>query len=191
AAASNPAAPSAPQQPTSAAAGIVQEVVEARSIGLVLCGCAGSGQEEQQQQPEATGGEDGAVAAGTNPLFGGTRSAHGKGPSVASVGGFRNSLGAGGRSGPLSLMTRSWHGKSRHHTRWSYRSAREAAANSGGSDRPGSTSRHSGLASVVEEMINNALRHIVGDVATVLLASDPAPAVLAVRASMPIMSATV
>lgn len=181
---------------TAAAVSIVQEVASSRSIELVLCGCAGSGHMpavppagQQQQQREADGAGVGSgppPRAGNNangnrnvPLSGASSSVHGKWPSIM-----------GSRHGPssLSLITRSWHGKSRHHARGSHR-AREAAAASGRYTADGgSNSRHGGLASAVKGVINNALWDIVGDVAAGLVRSEPATAVLAVRASIPVMS---
>lgn len=173
----------------SAAPSIVQQVATAQSIGLVLCGCAGSGQPPlatapgQQQGGGGVAGAGGAGAGtGSNDLpLAGTRSVHAKWPSL------------GSRHGPGSLMTRSWHGKSRHHARGSHR-AREAAAATNarfGGSRPGSHSRQSGMASAVKGVINSALWDIIGDVAAGLVRSEPAPAVLAVRSSMSVTSATV
>lgn len=179
----------------------MQEVASARSIGLVLCGCAGSGHlaavspAGQQQREAVGGGGGGGVGSGPPrtgnngnrkhdvPLSGASSSAHGKWPSIIGGG------GGGSRHGPssLSLMTRSWHGKSRHHARGSHR-AREAAAAANGR-YAGSRSRQSGLASAVEGVINNALWGIVGDVAAGLVRLEQPPAVLAVRASVPVVSA--
>lgn len=177
---------------TSAAATIVRQVASAQAFGLVVCGCAGPGplatSPGRQQRGVGVGAATETVnGSGSNDVpLSGTRSVHGKWPS----------LGIGSRHGPssLSLMTRSWHGKSRHHARGSHR-AREAAAaaNGGGGGRfaDGSRPRQSGLASAVNMVINNALWDLVGDVAAGLLRSEPAPAVLAVRASKSALSATV
>ncbi|CAN0374897.1 unnamed protein product [Pylaiella littoralis] len=206
--ASSPSPRTSPSS-TSAAASIVLEVVRGRSTGLVLCGCAGSGQlaaavspagqqQQQQQQQREPGGSGGGGGGGSGPpprattngngnrnvpLSGASMSVHGKWPSIA----------AGSRLGPgsRSVTTRSWHGKSRHHARGSHR-AREAAAaangrfaaDAGGPNNP----RHGGLASAVQGVINDALWDIVGDVAAGLVRSEPATAVLAVRASVRVVA---
>ncbi|CAM9695138.1 unnamed protein product [Ectocarpus sp. 4 AP-2014] len=189
------AMPSSSSTVKSAAPSIIQQVVTAQAIGLVLCGCAGSGQPPLTTAPgQQQGGGGGAAGGGAGSGAGssavplaGTRSVHGKWLSL------------GSRHEPGSLMTRSWHGKSRHHARGSHL-AREAAAAAAaaaasnarlGGSRPESQSRQSGLASAVQGVINSALWDIVGDVAAGLVRSEPAPAVLAVRSSVQVTSATV
>ena len=193
---------SAPLSQASAVANIVRQVAGAQAFGLVLCGAAGSGPPAvgssspggglQQRGgggdgPAGTGGSGGRIGSHDVPLAG-TRSVHGvKWPSIIG-GGSRH----GNRPSSLSLMTRSWHGKSRHHARGSHR-AKEAAAVDRGrfADGGGARPRQSGLASAVNMVINNALWDLVGDVAAGLLRSEPVPAVLAVRASKSTLSATV
>eukprot|EP00752_Nemacystus_decipiens_P004580 g4180.t1 len=196
-------------QVASAAANIVRQVAGAQAFGLVLCGTAGTGPlaassswpSVAPQQRGAgvgdaggpgTGIDGGGSRIGNNDVpLAGTRSVHGFWPSIIG-GGSRH----GNRPSSLSLMTRSWHGKSRHHARGSHR-AREAAATAAAADGgrfaagAGARPRQSGLASAVNMMINHALWGLVGDVAAGLLRSEPAPAVLAVRASKPALSATV
>lgn len=188
---------------TSAAAAIVRQVASTQVFGLVLCGCAGSGTPAASpgHRQRGDGDGDGAGAGpgtgtgngggGNDVPLSGTRSVHGKWPSL----GVPSIIGS--RHGPssLSLMTRSWHGKSRHHARGGHR-AREAAAAStsrfgSGRSADGSHPRQGGLVSAVNMVINNALWELVGDVAAGLLRSEPAPAVLAVRASKPALSATI
>jgi len=172
--------------PTSAAATIVQQVAAAHAVGLVLCGCAGSGGlGATATSPGQQEGEGGSGIRHNVPLSG-TRSVHGKWPTLNMP-----SIIGSSRHGPssLSLMTRSWHGKSRHHARGSHRARQAAAAAAANGGAP--VARQSGLATAVSMVINAALWDIVGDVAASLVRMDQAPAVLAIRASKPTMSATV
>lgn len=184
----------APPSQASVAANIVRQVAGAQAFGLVLCGCTGSGglaTTSPARNERGAGAEPGTAGGSTGEPLTGTRSVHGKWPSM--IGGSRH----GQRPRSLSLMTRSWHGKSRHHARGSHRAREAATAHSdrfvggGGGDDGGSRPRQSGLASAVNMVINHALWDLVGDVAANLLRSEPAPAVLAVRASKSAMSATV
>lgn len=171
---------------TSAAATIVRQVVAAQSTGLVLCGCAGSGQPPMMAavarggRGNGGGGVPGAPRARFAAPLSGANSVHGKWPSLSRS-----------RHGPMSLgiMARSWHGKSRHHGGGgrSHMSSRHAA---GGGGHPAAaqgmgvrpSSLRGGLESAIDGVINDALEYLVGDVAGALLACDQAPAVLAVRA---------
>lgn len=151
---------------------IVQQVATSQCPGLVLCGCAGSG---QVVVGSGTGERGGRPA---QPVVG-AYSMHGKWPSIARA--------KYGGQNSVSPMTRSWHGKSRHHARGQMRQ------NAAGRGMPSAQliSRAGGLASAVDVVITNALEDLVGDVAGKLVGSDGAPAVLAVRASQPVKSTNI
>lgn len=197
---SSPASVRAP----SAAATIVQQVAAAQFTGLVICGCAGSGQPAMSAAlsapgQRANGGVGGGSAGrGASPApLSGANSVHGKWPSLGPLGRSRHGPSS------LSLMTRSWHGKSWHYGR-SHHSREAAAARAAGRAGDGGgggagghpaslrpSSLRGGLASAVDGVIQNALEDLVGDVVGGLVRSERAPAVLAVRASVSVRSATV
>lgn len=171
--------PTDPRDATSAAATIVRQVVAAQSTGLVLCGCAGSGQPPMVATARgANGGDGGAPRARFAAPLSGANSVHGKWPSLSRS-----------RHGPtsLSVMTRSWHGKSRHYGGRSHASSRQVAGGGGHPAAQGMgarpASQRGGLASAIDGVVSDALAYLVGDVAGALVRSDQAPAVLAVRAS--------
>lgn len=174
--------PTTKDSSSTTASGIVQEVAAARSTGLVICGCAGSGQLPLSDMPTAPAeGMDRLGALGGNVPLAGTSSVHGKWPS----------LGPLSRSKHTStLSTRSWHGKSRQLGR-SLHSSRHGAGGARVSGVRGGARGGSGLASAVDRVIHGALLDIVGDIAGGLARSEREPAVLAVRASIPAKSATV
>lgn len=153
----------------SAVVNTVQEVAASQASGLVLCGCAGSGRSPPSNDEEGGEGKVGAgvAAAGAQARRSGTSSVHGTLSALSQLGRSRH--------GPASLgvMTRTWHGKSRHRTRHHSQSMAGGAGNARGGS----------FVVMVQEMIHDALQDIVGDVAGELVRSDRAPAVLAVRAS--------
>ena len=180
------------------AASILQEVVVTQSSGLVLCGCAGSGQayamalaaaaRDGEAGDSATNGVDGDAGAAAGPRssagdaamqapLSGANSVHGRWPALGTLGRSRH--------GPsLGLMTRTWHGKSRHRVRQDPSAAsigERGEGHLGGRNYEG----HGRLPSVLDLMIEEALEDFIGDVAGGLMRSDRAPAVLAVRASKP------
>lgn len=153
---------------TSAVVNVVQEVAASQASGLVLCGCAGSGRSPPSNDEEGERkGAAGVVAAVAQARRPGTSSVHGTLSALSQLGRSRH--------GPASLgvMTRTWHGKSRHRTRHHSHSMAGGAGNARGGS----------FVAMVQEMIHDALQDIVGDVAGELVRSDRAPAVLAVRAS--------
>lgn len=155
---------------TSAVANIVQEVAVSQALGLVLCGCAGTGRSPPVSDEEGEGkGAAGVAAAVAQARRPGTSSVHGTLSALSQLGRSRH--------GPASLgvMTRTWHGKSRHRTR------HHSHSMAGGAGNP--NARGGGFVAMVQEMVHDALQDIVGDVAGELVRSDRAPAVLAVRAS--------
>lgn len=176
--------PTDPRDATSAAATIVRQVVAAQSTGLVLCGCAGSGQPPMVATARgASGGDGGAPRARFAAPLSGANSVHGKWPSLSRS-----------RHEPtsLSVMARSWHGKSRHYGGRSHASSRQVAGGGGHPAVQGMGARpaslRGGLASAIDGVVSDALAYLVGDVAGALVSSDQAPAVLAVRASATVRS---
>ena len=188
----------------SAAASIVQEVVATQSSGLVLCGCAGSGQAYATAMAAAAGdgeavgpategvGRDAGAAAGPRASAGvaamqaplsGANSVHGRWPSLGPLGRSSHGHQIRSRHGQsLSLMTRTWHGKSRHRVRH-HPSAAGMGERGEGHLGGRQYERRGRLPTVLELMIEEALENLIGDVAGGLMRSDRAPAVLAVRAS--------
>ena len=160
---------------TTTASSIVQEVAAARSSGLVICGCAGSGQLPVSDRPEAAPAEgvNGVRAIGGAPLAG-ANSVHGKWPSLGPLSRSRHNP---------TLSTRSWHGKARPLGGRSLHSSRHGAGGAKVSGVRGNG--RGGLASAVDNVIHSALVDIVGDVAGGLARAEREPAVLAVRASIP------
>ena len=166
---------------TTTASSIVQEVAAARSSGLVICGCAGSGQLPLSDMPAApAAGMDRVVPLGNAPLAG-TSSVHGKWPSLGPLNRSKHNP---------TLSTRSWHGKSRQLGR-SLHSSRHGAGGARVSGVRGGVRGGGGLASAVDRVIHGALLDMVGDIAGGLARSEREPAVLAVRASIPVNTATV
>ncbi|CAN0401190.1 unnamed protein product [Laminaria digitata] len=163
------------------ASSIVQEVAAARSSGLVICGCAGSGQLPVSDLPSAPaeGANRVGGALGNAPLAGAS-TVHGKWPSLGPLSRSRHNP---------TLSTRSWHGKSRQLGR-SMHSSRHGAGGARVSGVHGGVRGGGGLASAVDRVLHGALLDIVGDVAGGLVRSEREPAVLAVRASIPVKSAT-
>ena len=162
----------------SAAASIVQEVVATQSSGLVLYGCAGSGQAyatavaaaagDGEAGGPATDGAEGDAGAAADPrasagvvamqvLLSGANSVHGRWPSLGPLGRSSHGPQIRSRHGPsLSLMTRTWHGKSRHRVRHHPNAAGMGERGQGHLGRRNDEGRGR-LPSVLEWMIEEAL----------------------------------
>lgn len=166
--------PSSPAvAPVSPSARVVQQFVATQSVGLVICGCAGSGHLPPGLTPRqgSEHGGGGPAAAAAAPMSGGVSGQ--QRPRTASL-------------GPLNVSRRgltwqTWHaGKtnSRHGpgARKRMRSFTRSMSNVPPVEHDAAADAALGP--------HGALDPLVGDVVSVLMRSDRSPAVFAVRASL-------